>query len=415
MKNTGISEVPPGFPTEREREAIRSQLERMLASPLFRNSKRCASLLRYVVDQTLDGRTVILKERTLGVEVFSRDADYDTAADPIVRATAAEVRKRIAQYYHDHTHQAEIRIDLSPRSYIPEFSPAETQPAPEAATPAIQAPPVTHGRTKMLAIAAGVVAVAVSLWWFGPWAPKNALDRFWAPVVASPSKVVLCIGQRQFVAPNKELPAESNEALARVGDAPRPHWAVSLAQLYYLGSQNVALSDATTLARLAGLLDLRKRPFRVLGERSTSYSDLQDGPVILIGGLNNDWTIRLMGPLRFSFERNNQMFWIKDRENPAKAEYALDYDTPYMSLTQDYALISRAFEPSTQRMVVVAAGLTGYGTLAAGEFLTNESYMEEAVKGAPAGWQRKNLQFVIATEVIKGNSGPPHVVNRYFW
>jgi hypothetical protein len=65
--------------------------------------------------------------------------------------------------------------------------------------------------------------------------------------------------------------------------------------------------------------------------------------------------------------------------------------------------------------VVVAAGLTGYGTQAAGEFLTNESYMEEAVRGAPAGWERKNLQLVIATEVIKGNSGPPHVVNRHFW
>jgi len=414
MKNTGISEVPSGVPTEREREAIRSQLERMLASPLFRNSKRCASLLRYVVDQTLEGRSATLKERTLGVEVFSRNADYDTAADPIVRATAAEVRKRIAQYYHDHAHQSEIRIDLSPRSYVPEFSPPEAQPVSEVA---VVAPvrPATRGRTKVLAFAAVVVAFTAGLWWWKPWAPRSAVDRFWAPVIDSPSKVVLCIGQRQFVAPNKELPAESNEALARIGDAPRPNWAVSLAQLYYLGSQNVALSDASTLARLAGLLDLHKRSFRILGESSTSYSDLQDGPVILIGGLNNDWTIRLMGPLRFSFERNNQMFWIKDRDNPTKSEYALDYDTPYMSLTQDYALISRALEPTTQRMVVVAAGLTGYGTLAAGEFLTNESYMEEAVKGAPIGWERKNLQLVIRTEVIKGNSGPPHVVNRYFW
>jgi hypothetical protein len=388
----------------------------MLASPLFRNSKRCAGLLRYVVDHTLEGRDAPLKERTLGVEVFSRDPDYDTAADPIVRATAAEVRKRIAQYYHDHAHQSEIRIDLSPRSYIPEFSAAEAHAAPEVAPKGTPRPaPGMRRRTKVMATAAVAITLTSGIWWFRPWAPKSALDRFWAPVVASPSKVVLCIGQRQFVAPNKELPPESNEALARIGDAPRPNWAVSLAQLYYLGSQNVALSDASTLARLAGLLDLHKRPFRILGESSTSYSDLQDGPVILIGGLNNDWTIRLMGPLRFSFERNNQMFWIKDRENPAKAEYALDYDTPYMSLTQDYALISRALEPTTQRMVVVAAGLTGYGTLAAGEFLTNESYMEEALKGAPAGWERKNLQLVIRTEVIKGNSGPPHVVNRYFW
>ena len=67
------------------------------------------------------------------------------------------------------------------------------------------------------------------------------------------------------------------------------------------------------------------------------------------------------------------------------------------------------------RMVVVAAGLVQYGTLAAGEFLTNPTYAEALSKAAPYNWQHQNMQLVIATNVINGNSGPPRVVATYFW
>src|ERR1035438_10313528 len=102
-------------------DEVKTQLARLLASPLFNHSKHYPSLLRYVVKETLEGRQSHLKERALGVEVFGRGADYDTNADPVVRTSACEVRKRIAQYYHERGHDAEIRIDLPSGSYIPEF------------------------------------------------------------------------------------------------------------------------------------------------------------------------------------------------------------------------------------------------------------------------------------------------------
>ena len=64
------------------------QLERIVNSKYFRNSKRYPVLLRFVVEQTLAGRSDLLKERTLGMTVFDRDSDYDTNVDPIVRVTA---------------------------------------------------------------------------------------------------------------------------------------------------------------------------------------------------------------------------------------------------------------------------------------------------------------------------------------
>src|SRR5664279_5937587 len=95
------SREPRPFPVgEADRLAVQAQLDRMVADPLFKNSRRFPVFLRYVVEHTLDGCPEALKERTLGIEVFGRPPNYDTNADPVVRATAGEIRKRIAQYYH---------------------------------------------------------------------------------------------------------------------------------------------------------------------------------------------------------------------------------------------------------------------------------------------------------------------------
>jgi hypothetical protein len=81
-----------------DRELVLKELDAILSSYHFRGSKRYPALLSYVVNAALDGRAGDLKERTLGIEVFDRDPAYDTSADTVVRFTAGEVRKRIAQY-----------------------------------------------------------------------------------------------------------------------------------------------------------------------------------------------------------------------------------------------------------------------------------------------------------------------------
>jgi hypothetical protein len=122
-----------------------------------------------------------------------------------------------------------------------------------------------------------------------------------------------------------------------------------------------------------------------------------------------------MGPQRFSFERDSNIFWLKDRQNPTDKSHAVNYSMPYLKLTEDFALISRVLDPITERMVVLAGGLTGFGTMAAGEFLSNPVYMETIAAQAPDNWTRKNVQIVIATKVINGNYGPPRVLTAHFW
>ena len=114
--------------TESEKQLVRAQLEKIVSDSRFTASKRYPSLLRYIVEQTLAANEDNLKERTLGIEVFHRPADYDTNLDPVVRLCAVEVRKRLVLYYQSPAHVGELRIELNPGSYIP----VSLQPSPNA-------------------------------------------------------------------------------------------------------------------------------------------------------------------------------------------------------------------------------------------------------------------------------------------
>src|ERR1700761_3050576 len=130
--------------TNEERTAIQEQLERLLSNSHFNQSRRFPSFLRFVIDQTLLGQTDLLKERTLGIEIFGREADYDTASDPIVRVTATEIRKRIAQYYQEPGHETELRVTLPAGSYVLHFhwprADREVRPARAVAASSTTAP-----------------------------------------------------------------------------------------------------------------------------------------------------------------------------------------------------------------------------------------------------------------------------------
>lgn len=115
-------------------ELIREHVKAVLASHAFEGSKRAGSFLRLVVERALAGRLDDLRERMIGAEMFGRPIDYDTANDAVVRVKATEVRKRLAQHYHELKVTPPVRIELPAGSYVPKFVWRSTQElVPQAA------------------------------------------------------------------------------------------------------------------------------------------------------------------------------------------------------------------------------------------------------------------------------------------
>jgi hypothetical protein len=121
----------------------KQELQRLLESPTLRGSRRSQLLLRYVVERALAGDLENLKERMIGIQLFGRDAGYDTTQDSIVRVAANDLRKRLAEHYSKNPAMP-VRISLTPGSYVPVFQwcGVDPPPAPVVPTPATEPTPI---------------------------------------------------------------------------------------------------------------------------------------------------------------------------------------------------------------------------------------------------------------------------------
>jgi hypothetical protein len=403
-------------------QAVRAQMERILASPHLRNSRRCQSLLKYVVDTALEGTPERIKERTIGVEVFGRDSGYDTNQDPIVRNAAIEVRKRLAQYYQEPGREEELRIVLPAGGYVPVIRPADMA-TPEIATGPTEAetePPPRRKRRVAAIAAVGIAAIVAGAVAWSELAPTE-LDRFWAPLTKDRDDVVICVGQPKrlytFTGPHRREYDEKLAAGASQTSEAAEATKVPLSEISQAGPAFFYFGDALSTIKAGGLLQAKNKRFLIRGEATTPYQDLRGHPVVLIGGFNNRWTQRLTGDLRFYFVRlpEQNKDELRDRQNPGKQPWVVWGEPRSGETFDDYAIVSRVVDPATEKTLIAIAGVTQFGTQSAGDFITNAGYLHAAFAHAPADWHRKNLQVVLKTRVVTGAAGPPQVMAWNSW
>jgi serine/threonine-protein kinase len=105
--------------------SAREQLEKVLASDVFRTAGRSQRLLRFLVEQTVDGHAEHLKEYTLGSEVLGRGESFDPRIDSIARVEASRLRSRLEHYYETEGRNDPLVILLPKGRYVPQFEPRQ--------------------------------------------------------------------------------------------------------------------------------------------------------------------------------------------------------------------------------------------------------------------------------------------------
>lgn len=429
--------------TQQDRDAILTELHRILASSHFCNSKRYPALLRYVVENTLAGRSDLLKERTLGVEVFDRPATYDTNTDTVVRYTAGEVRKRLFLYYHEEGKASNIRIFLPAGSYVPEFlhghdmqdetgldAASEARPptyiggsaeigngtlesgvgSQERAAnrlPGTALPPEIHAslpttrrrlmspllRWTALAVVAALAVAAIVTSRTRAFHHQTAVEEFWAPMLRDQRPMVICTGSVVFAQDRYSgvITAGKN------GDVQYPF---------------VSIQSASAIANIESSIESSGGKTQLITAPWTTLTDLREHSVTLLGAYNNQWTLRLTEPLRFHFAPDPQAK-ILDRMQP-QTIWERDQSVPYSS-ADDYALVARFRDSTIDGWVVVLAGLGRNGTEAAAQFVTDPHYMELLRNSLGTRFGDKNIELLLQVKVIDAKTGAPSILAVHTW
>jgi hypothetical protein len=392
--------------TEHEKRIVLAQLEKLLLSPHFRSSKRYPGLLRFVVQQALEGNEESLKERTLGIEVFHRAVDYDTSLDPVVRMTAVEVRKRIASYYQQPEQKNELRIELHPGSYVPIFyraretpaSPPDLEPgfsADVSLSPATFTARTLFSRFWLYATAIFTilgVAVGAGTYFY---MKSNITDKFWFPIIKAPGAATLCVGEPDAATKKEPTPTTIKEELA--------------------GTGHLVLDDVITLVRASTALDNRHKHFRIMTAAQANLSQLREGPVVAVGALDNAWTMQLTAPLRFGFMEDNELACVVDHKQKERGNWCVQWDQAQSTLSRDFAIIARYHDSTLDQPVIIAGGLSVQGTVAVGEMLSDPNKLRTLFQNSHKDWRTVNFEAVVQTQVIDGHSGSPRVLAIEYW
>ena len=250
-----------------------------------------------------------------------------------------------------------------------------------------------------------LLLIGAGLLYNRPHALKNqpsAVERFWSPVFATPQPVLICLAKPVVYRPsfdlyrryakdhpgsfqteversNEVLPLGANESI-RWGD------------LIPYDDYGVAVGDAYAAVRVSSLLGQIGKPSQVRIGANYSFEDLRNSPSVIVGAFNNKWTMQIVPGLHFSFFEAKNEYTIHE-QIPGGKVWLATLSQAHQS-GEDYAIVARLLDSKTGQFTIVAAGLTGSGTQAAGEFISNPDFLDRGLRTShPTGRRRTSNWF----------------------
>ena len=448
-------------------EEIRQHLDTILAGDEFCSSRRSSELLHHIVERALAGDLESLKERLLGVEIFHRRSDYDTSTDAIVRVTASDVRRRLANFYAEHSGQP-MRISLPLGSYVPDFVPLAPRAAsaitakyeyrngslsnvtvapPVAGEAVVPLPDKKTRRVFQLALpdilmlCAGMALALGVGWWSRGFYHERGLaqdDRNYAfyndllGPIGIPSKdgteivltnphVLLYLGVDSPSPPlgqsPKDIPVPQDMAAVlnqtandEQANFPFHHFFVDMSN--YTGS-----GEATAAFGLSRVLQATGRSARLTGARFLNWDTARQKQLVILGAPHESAFVQsTLSAANFTIGYNSI-----HNAHPLPGEQADYFKSHQGGALKDYGLIWMTKSPSGTR-VLVLAGLSSAGTAGVGEFFSDPERMQQVYKqlvdasrkgSFPESWQvllrietREDVPITInpvAVRITEGN------------
>jgi hypothetical protein len=363
----------------------RESLEAVLHSASFARSAQLRSLLRYICEREMAGRTDDLTEYQIAVDVLGRKKDVDFADDASVRNRAYELRQRLERYYSTEAQQAAIRIEIPRGGYVPIYI---RQPVSLTAEPAVASPRrILPWLTVAIAAVCVVAGASAGLLLSPTPHPPSILKEAWGPLAdpAGDLLIVIATNMHMIVRPHISPHPQRVPAPDIVYPLYGPNRPLASGEPLYMepAQLSVPLGEVSAAMTLANLRTVFGGTYQLLPEAEAPVTALRGRNGILIGsGTNSEAATTLLRNLPFTIDytRENQFAVFDRRKPPGQNQLFLSQPRGDPTPTVLYGLISVITSTDLSgrlRRTLVVSGSASAGVQAAVEFFCSPARLKE--------------------------------------
>lgn len=362
------------------------QVEKLANSHVLHGSESLRKLLRYLARHAIEHPGTPLKEYQIATEEFGRPPDFDPAVDSMVRVQAGRLRAKLAEYYAAEGAEDPIRIELPKGTYTLSFHPHQPGDSHPHASSAAEdkLPRVTSAGVPfkwLVAVIILSVLLAASLAAIfilrrgAPLATEvnaepaaTSLQIFWKPFLHGPDEPWVVFSNAAFV-------GRPETGIRYYNPARDPKEAV---WDHYTG-----VGEVLAVHDLDQVFSTLHRTLRVKRGSLFSLDDAKSNDLIFVGSPSENLTLlELPGTHEFVFRRLDS--------GPRKGDLAVANVHPqagepkfYLAspssgpITEDYAVIGFVPGLDPSHSVLIAAGITTFGTEGAVEYICRPDSLSE--------------------------------------
>src|ERR1700722_6074318 len=397
-------------------EQFYQQIDHIIKSHSLRGSESLCKLLQYLAKQSLDHPNAPLKEYQIATEVYARHADFDPQSDSTIRVQAGRLRLKLAEYYATEGANDPIVVKLPKGSYHLTFESrhpeTELQPLPPrpSLVPAPAAPAVpVQWRVAVIILLGCLTASLVVLG--SLLSTRNRADASSAtPLSTRPVAGPLAEFWRPFTAGSDEpWVIFSNAAFTG-----RPETGMR----YYNSRQDskTAVYDHYTGGGEVLAVHSLDNAFSTLGHRIRvkrgslfTLDDANNANLIFVGSPSENLSLLdIPGTQEFVFQRVASGVRKGDLSivirHPKSGEASSYIASPSNApLTEDYAVVGLVPGQSPNRLVMILAGTTTFGTQGVVEFVCRPDSVEKLMQELPGSKsEMKPFEALVRVKIARG-------------
>jgi len=390
------------------------QIDHITKSHSLRGSESLCKLLQYLARQSVDHPEGPLKEYQIAVEVYGRHADFDPQADSTIRVQVGRLRLKLAEYYASEGANDPIVVKIPKGSYHLVFEPRQGEPQPQSSpilepAPATVEPGNTVRQWQMVVIALSaclVVALAliVAQWWNRRQTTTPAADsarsatgplaEFWRPFTSGADEPWVIFSNAAFVGrpeTGMRYYSAGRDAKAAVYD-------------HYTG-----VGEVLAVHSLDEVFSSLGRNIRVKRGSLFSLDDASNTNLIFVGSPSENLSLLdIPSTQEFVFERvtsgtrKGDLSIVSRHPKPGEASSYLASPSS-ATLTEDYAVIGLVPGVGPQRLVMILAGTTTFGTQGAVEFVCRSASVEKLLQEMPgSAAEMKPFEALVRVKIARG-------------